>query len=198
MRRLALLVVLGLTGCGAAETGESGGCAAAVVRDGALYLGTGVEAGRGLRSDELIEEGFETPACNDGGPPFENDRPTTVFAVRGVSPDIAVIDDGRLYVNTGYFTELPSHPLHDMLHGRDKPRRMRGSPCTVEGPVLETTWAKFVRTGRGRLSLVVDAHTEIEGLDRAGLPYVEEGDALRVHGRCRGEHVLARRIEPVR
>jgi hypothetical protein len=198
MRRLALVVVLGLAGCGAeGDTGEGGACAAALVRDGMFYLGTGVDAGRGVRSGELIEHGFEIPGCNDGGG-FEPNRPTTVFAIRGVSPELAVIDDVSLYVNTGYFTELRDHPLHDVLHGsRDEPRRdTLGSPCTVEGRVLDTTWDTRVETARRDVDVVVRAGTEIEGLDRAGHPYVQEGDALLIHGRCRKDRVVARRIEP--
>ena len=93
-----------LTGCGGEETGEGDGCAAALVHDGMLYRGTSVDAGRRVRSGELIEEGFSLPGCNDGGGP-EPDRSTTVFAVRGVSPELVVIDDASLYVNAGYFTE---------------------------------------------------------------------------------------------
>jgi hypothetical protein len=196
MRRLALLVALGLAGCGAAETGESGGCAAAVVRDGVLYRGTG-ESARGLRSGQAIEEGFVSPACNDTGG-NDPDRPTRVFAVRGVSPELAVIDDGSLYVNVGYFTELPDHPLHDRFHGGpDRPRRKpRGSRCAVDGRVLETFSVLWAETDRGRVTVGVDVRTRIEGFDRAGLPYLQEGDAIRIRGRCGDEFVLARRIEP--
>jgi hypothetical protein len=158
--------------------------------------GRASEAGR-HRSSELIEEGFLSPGCNDGGAP-EPDRPASVFAVRGVSPDVAVIDDGNLYVNTGYFTELPDHPLHDRFHGRpDRPRRkVRGARCEINGRVLETFSSLWVETKRGRISVVVDSRTTIEGFDRAGLPYVDEGDAVRVQGRCRRDIVLARHIEP--
>jgi hypothetical protein len=194
-RRLALIVVLALAGCGGEETGEGGACAAALVHDGMLYRGTGIDAGRGIRSGELIEEGFSLPGCNDGGGP-EPDRSTTVFAVRGVSPEVAVIDDASLYVNTGYFTELPDHPLHDVLHDGWGKSRRRGSPCTVDGRVLETFFSLWMQTQRGRMSVAVDVHTRIEGFDRAGLPYLEEDDMIRVHGRCRRGTVLARRIEP--
>jgi hypothetical protein len=85
-----------------------------------------------------------------------------------------------------------------VLHGsRDEPRRdTRGSPCTVEGRVLDTTWGVSVEAERGRVGAVVRADTDIEGLDRAGHPYVQEGDALLIHGRCRKDRVVARRIEP--
>ena len=197
MRRLALIVVLALTGCASDESGEGGACAAALVHDGMLYRGTGVDAGRGVRSGELIEEGFSLPGCNDGGGP-EPDRSTTVFAVRGVSPEVAVIDDASLYVNTGYFTELRDHPLHEVLHDGSSKSRRGGSLCTIDGRVLETFFSLWMQTQRGRrrMSVAVDVHTRIEGFDRAGLPYLEEDDAIRVHGRCRRDAVLARRIEP--
>jgi hypothetical protein len=197
MRRLALLVALGLAGCGAEDTGEGGACAAARVHDGMAYVGTGIDAGRlGLRSGEPIEEGFEAPGCPDQGEPEPN-RPTTVFAVRGVSPELAVIDDGSLYLNAGYFTELPDHPLHDVLHGDSSKPRRGGSPCTIDGRVLETFSFLWMETQRGRrMGVAVDVRTRIEGFDRGGLPYLEEDDAIRVDGRCRRESVLARRIEP--
>jgi hypothetical protein len=195
MRRAALIVLLLTAGCGSSESEESGSCAAAVAWDGMIYLGTSIDAGKGLRSAELIEDEFVLPGCNDGGG-HEPDRTTSVFAIRGVPPELAVIDGGSLYLNTGYFTELRDHPLHELL-GRDRRRRARGKPCTVEGSVGPTVWQKTVRTDRGEMDLVVDARTEIEGLDRAGHPYVEEGQELRIEGRCRGDLVLARSIEPL-
>jgi hypothetical protein len=195
MRRAALIVLLATAGCGSSGSDEGGACAAALVRDGMIYLGTGVDAGRGVRSGDLIEGEFAIPGCNDGGGP-EPDRTTSVFAVRGVSPELAVIDDVALYVNTGYFTELRDHPLHELLH-RDRRRRGRGRPCAVEGRIVATVWEKTLRTERGEVGIVVDPRTEIEGLDRAGFPYVEDGQALRIEGRCRGHEVLARRIEPL-
>jgi hypothetical protein len=195
MRRAALIVLLVTAGCGSSGSDEGGACAAAVMWDGMVYLGTGVDAGKGLRSAELIEDEFVQPGCNDGGG-SEPDRTTSVFAIRGVPPELAVIDGGSLYVNTGYFTELRDHPLHELL-GRDRRRRMRGEPCTVEGRVGPTVWGKTVRTERGEVDISVEPSTEIEGLDRAGHPYVEEGQALRIEGRCRGEYVRARRIEPL-
>ena len=188
--------MLALTGCGSEETGEGGACAAALMHGGMLYRGTGVDAGRGVRSGELIEEGFSLPGCNDGGGP-EPDRSTTVFAVRGVSPELAVIDDASLYVNVGYFTELPDHPLHEVLHDGSSKSGGGGSPCMIDGRVLEMFFSLWMQTQRGRrVSVAVDVHTRIEGFDRAGLPYLEENDAIRVHGRCRRGAVLARRIEP--
>jgi hypothetical protein len=197
MRRLALIAALALIGCAGEETGEGGACAAALVHDGMLYRGTDVDAGRGVRSGDLIEEGFSLPGCNDGGGP-EPDRSTTVFAVRGVSPEVAVIDDASLYVNAGYFTELPDHPLHEVLHDGPSKSRRGGSPCMIDGRVLETFFSLWMQTQRGqRMSVAIDVHTRIEGFDRAGLPYLEEDDAIRVHGRCQRGAVLARRIEPV-
>jgi hypothetical protein len=194
-KRIVLLAVLGLAGCEAGETGGSGACAAALVRDGeALYIGTGIDAGDGVRSAQLIEEGFAIPGCNDGGGP-EPDHPTSVFAVRGVSPELAVIDDGSLYVNVGYVTEVRDHPLHEVLHGDERRRRTRGSPCTVDGTVIDRVFATWAQTDRGRISVGIDARTRIIGFDRGGLPYVDHGDPIRIHGRCRDDHVRARRIE---
>jgi hypothetical protein len=201
MWRLALFLVLVLAACGADETGESGSCASGIVYQDAAYLGVGDVDG--LPPPTASAEEAARPGCNDGGP-IESDTMIEARHMRGVAPEVALYAGEDAYVNVGYFTELPEHPLHRQFHGApDRPRRRaRGEPCQIEGRVLETTFSLMVRAADQRISVAVDARTTIAGFDRAGLPYLEEGDKLRIGGRACHDGdppvVLARLIEPGR
>jgi Family of unknown function (DUF6281) len=196
MRHAALaLIGLAFAGCVRAQEGGegSGGCAAAIVFEDALYLGAGDEKGAprpGKRAGEAVY-----PGCDDGGG-AEPDTPVNVRAVRGVPNSVALYADGDLYVNHGYPTALPEHPLHAQLDGGRR-ARVRGRRCRLEGEILmlQPLW---VRAGGRRVNVVIDRRTEIHGFDRGGLPYLEEGDRIRIEARgCRG-NAVARRIEPGR
>ena len=89
MRGLSLIVLcLAMTACGNEEVGESGACAAAVVWHDTLYIGAGSEGGTPALG-EALEDGIE-PACNDGGPNNDRDRPARIRRVAGVAPEVAV------------------------------------------------------------------------------------------------------------
>jgi len=185
MRRLAPFLVLVLAACGADETVESGGCASAIVYQDAIYLGVGDIDG--LPPPTASAEEAVRPGCNDGGP-IESDTTIEARHMRGVAPEVALYAGGDAYVNVGY----PDRPR----------RRARGEPCQIEGRVLDTTFALIVRASDQRISVAVDARTTISGFDRARLPYLEKGDAVRIRGRACHDGdppvVLARLIEPGR
>jgi len=203
MRRLAILGLLAVAGCGGdGETGESGACAAAVVWKGETYLDEGVKAGPRLRPAEELEGGV-TPACHDTSPrdPGERDHPTRLRAIEGVPPEVAILHRRRLQMNVNYVIEAPEHPLHDLYFDELDvgPRgRIRGASCTVDGEVQEVVFGFAINTDRGRRTVLIREDAAIEGFDRDGLPYIERGAAVRVHGRCREDRVVARRIEPQR
>jgi hypothetical protein len=103
-----------------------------------------------------------------------------------------------MYVNDGFFIELPDHPLHDQFYGGpNRPRAIaRGQTCVLEGEVVNLD-VLVVRTDGLDVTVRLDARTRISGFARAGLPYLSEGDQVRVHARgCGDDYVLARRIEP--
>jgi hypothetical protein len=200
MRRLALaLLVLAVAGCGeqAGGEGEAGACADGIVWHDTFYLG-GVLPGHPRRQTGARLEGGIRPACTDSADelPVE-DQPADLWRLEGVSPQIAVSVSevpGLVYRNPGAFVELPQHPFHENFFGspRRPIHRVRGKPCTVDGRVesLSALWV----AGR---NIVVDARTKIAGFDQAGMPILHEGDAVRVHGSCRGDEVVgARQIEP--
>jgi hypothetical protein len=195
MRRLALLVVLALAVSACDEDGAGdcdGSYADAIVWNGDVYFATRTDPPR-RRQGAPVEGGYRT-LC--GG----RTRPVELRRVRGVPAEAALYPDGdtdRMYLDDGFFIELPDHPLHDQFYGGPtRPRRReRGRPCTLDGEVSNVGYLQ-VRAGGRDVLVVVDVRTRIEGFDRAGLPYLEEGDAVRVRGHCRPEQVLARRIEP--
>jgi hypothetical protein len=198
MKRVALAALcLALAGCGA-ETGGDGGCASGIVLHGEWYSGMSLP-GPDPPAGRRVEGGIE-PACNDAGQ-SEADRETRLREVRGVPREVAVYSgyDNTIYLNPGYFTELPDHPLHDSFYrGPDRPRRPeRGAPCRFDGEVESTVSSLLVRSGTDQRYVAIDARTRIVGFDRAGLPHLERGDrvTIRAYGCDRGA-MLARRIAP--
>jgi hypothetical protein len=197
MRRWALVLLAVLAaGCGDQATGEGGACADVLVWNDTAYFGTRMPSPRPPAGAPL--EGGVHPACNDSnGEPPSHDRPTEAYRIEGVAPEIAVYGGNIVrdpYLNPGAFTALPQHPFHDNFFGsaRRPVRRVRGEPCTVSGRV--ESLSAFYVAGR---NVIIDARTRITGFDDAGMPILREGDAVRIHGSCRGDEVVgARRIEP--
>ena len=131
--------------------------------------------------------GAVAPGCNDtgGDPP----APTRVAAraIAGVSPAAALLYGHRILVAIGYF-----------------PRARQTAPCRIAGPVTLTTRAHpapaFLTVGSSSakqpVDVYVDDHTHILGLSRHDLPYIGEGQRVRIDAvRC-GAELLARRIVP--
>lgn len=200
MRRRALLVLcLALAGCGSEEDVESGACADALLVNGELYVGT-VLRGPDPKAGGPVEGGVQ-PGCNDGGP-TEPDVEIGLREVSGVPPEVAVYRESgtrTIYLNAGYPTELPEHPLHDRIHGSpDRPqRRARGRACRLDAEVRDTWGYPIVIAGGRSVIVNIDARTRVTGFGRDGLTYFERGDRLRIRGHgCDRDVMLARRIEP--
>jgi hypothetical protein len=195
MRRAVLvLVVLAVAACG--EEGASdceGSGADAVEWGGDLYRGHAQAPSR-LRPGPPVEGGFRR-LC--GGVT----KPVRLREIRGVPIEVALFpagDTDRFYRNAGFLLELPEHPLHDDFYGGPgRPRRRaRGEACMLDGEVVALGYL-HVRIGGRDVAVAVDARTRISGFERAGLPYLREGDQVRVLARgCGDDHVLARRIDP--
>jgi len=129
-------------------------------------------------------------------------RPQAARRVRGIAPAVALYPEigvDTMYVNEGFPTELPDHPLHNFLYGSpERPRRRDGGrTCRLDGVVTPIAFGIAIEVHSQEIDVVFDARTRVRGFRRAGLPYFREGDRVRVHGRrCREDRVLARRIEP--
>jgi hypothetical protein len=180
MRRLVVLSALCLAACGNEAPAVECDAAAGVSWNGVSYLLQEVDPPRPPAGDLLDGEVL---VCNE---------PVSyrLRAVEGTPTEVAVYQDGSIsgvYVNHRYFVFLGDrdHP----------PPRPFGSPsCTLEGTVV-STWPLRVRTERRRWRVRVDADTRFARFD-SSLPYLAEGDRVRVRGhQCRGQGMVPRRIE---
>ena len=131
--------------------------------------------------------GAVAPGCNDtgGDPP----SPTRVAAraIEGLSPAAALLYGHRILVASGYF-----------------PRVRHTESCRITGPVALTARAHpalgfftVVHSSGGQaVDVFVDADTHITGLSRHGVPYIGEGQRVRIDAVHCGRELLARRIVP--
>jgi hypothetical protein len=182
-------------------------CAASVSFGGESYVGSPLGAADGA---EL--RGGVLPGCNDvvvhdaagnDVSPKDPDTPVLLHRIAGVPARLAVAYDGRAYLARGYLPELASHPLHTAWAKRNtvaptacgKPWRVSATAQTTPtpGPVP-------VKTAGGRSTLLqLASDTAVTRLDRAGYPYLGEGQHVRalvrscdsVYG---GRVLLARRV----
>lgn len=182
----------------------SASCARLLFWDGVRYDGTGRNFAKQVRFGGQVGEALNPP-CNDTGgssePGCEGEvgEAVPVFRLAGIDPEVAVGArhyEREVYLAAGYFTELPDHPLHIAIFKSPwLPNERAGWRCgppilDLPGAVVNQTpgagWVfqvRFegdrVRREVGRTALFVDARTRIDGFDRNGLPYIEEGDRLR-------------------
>jgi hypothetical protein len=132
---IAALLLLG-TACGSTQrttaqlvgSSSAASCAAAVEWQGTTYFGTKVK--REVRLGQSLGEGT-LPSCGDGGG-AEPERSVKLAAIEGVSSDQAVSvasDLSTVYVDPGYFMQLPNTPLHDLIFGPGSSEPNERSEC---------------------------------------------------------------------
>ena len=214
---LGLAVVMAaIVGCGDTADNSQGACAASLTWRGATYIGVSLSRKATPAVGRRVGTGT-IPPCIDTSPPPDPPEKAERIALRrikGVSPRIAVYADGLVWPAFGFFTELPSHPLHRAFHGSRQgvPNFTREGRCrgmrTIRGLVTTTQFGPVDINPLGKarsLSLRIDAITRIRGFSKAGHPYLERGDEIRVRGlRCRptpesgfpSRFLLARTIRP--
>jgi hypothetical protein len=186
-------------------------CAPGLFRDGVLYLGGWRVNERQMPFGEQVGEALNPP-CNDTGgmgrPGCAGDvvaerlgKAVPVFRLPGIDPEVAV--GARhyghdVYIATGYFAELPDHPLHMAIYGSPGlPNERRGGGWECGPPIPDLPGAVVSHTPGGgllfqvrfdddqalrhggRTALYLDAQTRITGFDRNGLPHIMKGDRLR-------------------
>ena len=178
MRPALLLALLALVALAGAASGPParGACAAAVSWRGADYAGWAVRAPLPVGPD--LGAGT-APACRDtivvgrAPRPVTAPRPVALRAIAGVAPSLAVAVDGdrrTAYLASGTLPQLPSHPLHRAIYGRDdRPLETRGRDCAPApaargrvrggGPIGEIALAP----GAGPpVRALVDARTRVD------------------------------------
>jgi hypothetical protein len=205
VRRPFLLLALGLAATIPAAPAHAS-CAATVQLGGQSYAGSPLPAG-----DGPALKGGVLPGCNDavvsiGGEdagPQEPDTPVVLHRVKGVPARLAVAYNGRIWFARGYLPQLASHPLSRAWtrHNRVMPTSC-GKPWRVSATALTTPTPGPVpvRTAGGRQTLLqLVGDTKVTGLNRAGFPYLAEGQTVSalvrscdsVYG---GRVLLARRV----
>ena len=214
MRRAVLLVALlaGLAGGGATAPAAQAGCAFIVVwHDRAYTEFWGPE--RVHVAPGTAIHGAEEPGCNDT---VGANEPVTTVAARkigGIAPSVAVLSSNRALIAYGYFPQASGFPIDDGEPPADETRDCAvGGPVRITGPaqvglaaigvhVREST-VRLHHLLRGSAQIFIDARTAFAGLHRNGLPYVGEGQLVRVDARfCKvpgsvGTKIVARRIVP--
>jgi hypothetical protein len=207
---LALGALLAGTGL-LASLGGATSCVEIITWNGVDYIGAGKIAEEPALGSSL-GSGVIPPCVGSdaSGCEGEDEQPVALFRIPGVNPEIAVVvrpTASRVFLAPGYFPELAGHPLHDAIFGPrlGRPEEKRGFSCgrafsikaIVESP---PAWGALFLVeveesdrdvGRydegGGVAVFVDAGTEVEGLERNGLPFVEEGDHAAIEAReCLG------------
>jgi Family of unknown function (DUF6281) len=169
----------------------SAACPAVLQWQGALYDGTGT---KGALSPGPPLPTAVRPVCADTGvsPARAGKARVAVARVRGVSPEIALVERGNpiaLYLARGYLPQLPSHPLHARLYGRGKPSLPAPGRCAPQRRAVTGTLqvtgvpGLFAIPSRGAdVEVVVVETTRVDGTRKNGLPYLESGNRVTIAG----------------
>ncbi|HET7170058.1 MAG TPA: hypothetical protein VFI18_00315 [Gaiellales bacterium] len=208
---LVVAVLAGLAGGAAVPPAAGAACGLIVVWHDRAYWGFG---GGPAESDGKRLDGAVEPGCNDTA--GANERPSAVAArtIPAVPPAVAIFSEGHTLVASGYFIE-PSDlrvgdaavPIHDETRGC-----ALGGPVRIVGPAhpgfglidvtVDRTTVRLHHLLHGAALMFPDGRTRFEGLERNGLPYIAEGQRVRVDARfCKvpgsiGTKIVARRISP--
>jgi hypothetical protein len=185
-----------LAGCAAVlllsaapDPAASMSCASAVVVDGRLLFGHGQ-----FRAGRLPPRGRSVRAIIPGC--GKDDRPTTVWTLRGLPRHIAVVRDGaglELYVAQHSLTPLAGHPLRAVFRRRPARRGDCTPRATLRGTVTSPDGRGFGLDVSGReLYVSVDARSRIA--NRPAYQPVLARQRLVVRASRCGRRTLADRI----
>ena len=125
------------------------------------------------------------PGCGQTTPASD----VVVYTLRGVEPEVALVNGSSLFLSPAYFTQVRTHPLHDAVYGSArKPDESRGKPC--RRVASEQLPAEDVLE-RWRL----DFRTRIDAPLWHGVPQPRAGQTVRVQGvLCGNTRKVARLI----
>jgi len=157
----------------------------------------------GVRPGALVP-GTVEPGCNDTGGAVP--APTRVGARRiaGVSPDVAILVRGQILIAVGYLPDVHGFPLHGPVVDQTPACRRFGVPLTLTGVARARLAGINVASVHASspvpladhqvTTLLMDQHTRVDGLSRGGVPYIGDGQRVRIAAiRC-GWRVVARHI----
>lgn len=178
----------------------SAACAPTLSWRGHGYDGVALRRPAVLRVGRRLATRARIPPCIDTVPPpdpLPREEKVVVRRYRGVSPRLALrTGDGGLWVASGFFPQLPSHPLHEALYGPRPgvPDATKSGRCfgrrVVHG-VVRYPDLQIDPRGKGRrLDVHVDSMTQFRGFRRLGHPCLSRGDRVRIAGlRCRNANL---------
>ena len=207
MRRayVVLAAVAAVTGWSVAlPAPAAASCAFVVVRhDRAYFQLWSPRVVPDLRPGSALAGAVE-PGCNDTGGAVPG--PTRVGArqVAGVSPDVAILVRGQLLVAVGYLPDVRGFPVHGPVVDQTPACRRHGVELSLTGVARAAPGGIAVANVHATYplplvdhqvtTLLMDRHTRIDGLARGGLPYIGDGQRVRIDGLRCGWRVVARRI----
>lgn len=207
-----VLLFAGLAGGAVEPPSAHAACAYILVWHDRAYAGFGgpnqppVEAGQPVA-------GARFPVCNDTVGANEHATSAPARRVAGIPPSVALLTGHETVAAFGYFPQLPGFPVDDGAPPVDETRGCRlGGPVRISGPAalglglmsvhVRQATVHLHHLVRGSAQIFVDRHTTFTALSRNGLPYVGQGQLVRVDARfCKvpgsiGTKIVARRIAP--
>ena len=207
MRRslVALTLVVAATAVFAARPQAArASCAPVIVWHDTAYFGYSTSGGRPHPVPGPRVRGAVQPACNDtggGGSP----TPVSARVIAGVPPQVGLLSSGGIYVPAGEFPQLPGFPIR-FEPADDETRTCRVTahvmvsghvlPAPGEVDLADVRSTRPLRLFDHRLSVLVDFHTRIAGLDRNGVPYIGRLQAVRIDALRCGHMIVATRVVP--
>lgn len=157
----------------------------------------------GMRPGAMVA-GTVEPGCNDTGGAVP--APTRVGARRiaGVSPDVAILVRGQILVAMGYLPDVRGFPLQGPVVDQTPACRRLGVPLTLTGVARARPSGINVASVHASspvplvdhqvTTLLMDQNTRINGLSRGGVPYIGDGQRVRIDALRCGWRVVARHI----
>jgi hypothetical protein len=209
MRRAFALLAAAVLATGwsvAVPMPASASCAFVAVRhDRAYFAYWGPHHLSGIRPGGPLS-GTLQPGCSDvGGAPSPG--PTRVGARRiaGVPAEVALLVQAQALVAVGYLPQARGFPFHGPVVDELKRCRL-GDPLSLTGIARARpgglNLAHVRATGpvhrfeHQLVDLFVDVHTKISRLSRHGLPYIGDGQRVRIDAVHCGRKIVARHIVP--
>jgi hypothetical protein len=167
-------------------------CAFIVVRHDRAYFLYGAHGHSRIRPGPPLVGTLE-PGCSDvPGVPAPAATRVRARRIVGVSPAVAVVVRGQALVAMGYLPQAPGFPLPGL---GDRPKRCRiGAPASLTGTAHFFAAGIQLAAGGRPVDVFLDARTRVTGLTRHGLPYIGEGQRVRIDAVHCGREIVARHI----
>ena len=181
---LAMLAALAAVAMTGGATRAQASCVYVIVWHDTAYFGFySLEQLPGTRAGMPID-GAITPDCADTGGPPGSPTDAKASRIQGLSPDVAIVSGGTTLVAEGYLPQLRSFPLRrrDSASPDETRNCTTGPPVVINGTADGALFGLSVRRASGGVvsNLFIDSHTRVVGLRRHGLPFIGDGQRVRL------------------